>query len=501
MKKSKMTAILMVVIGLALIVLAACGSNNTDANNDETNTNANNNNDTNTETDTVTEEPEPDMPALVGDSLRGGLMYDKWWKVVGVEVPEGDHPLWATQDNNTRSGGDTWRCKECHGWDYKGVEGAYGGGSHMTGFMGVIQLADGDPYDVLAAMNGETNPDHDFSAFMDDQALTDLALFISEEIIDYDGLVGEDKASLSTDAESGGQFYSGVCASCHGPEGLAIDFKANVTKSEYIGGLASGNPWEFLHKARFGQPGVSNMPPVLDIGLDEDGQAALLAFAQSLPTENATTQGGLLYDKWWNAMGVDAPEGDMPLWATQDTNTRSGTDTWRCKECHGWDYLGVDGAYGDSSHTTGFTGVYGAKDMSAEELTAWLDGSTNPEHDFSAYFDEAVIAKMVSFLQNGLVDMTVMINDDKVVNGDPAAGEGLYNQGCARCHGDDGTAINFKDDDNPVYLGDLSWDNPWESLHKAANGQPGENMPSGINLGFSWEDLANLLAYIQTLGE
>ena len=92
-------------------------------------------------------------------------------------------------------------------------------------------------------------------------------------------------------------------------------------------------------------------------------------------------------------------------------------------------------------------------------------------------------------------------SDDKVVNGDPAAGKSLYLQACARCHGDDGMMINFKDDENPVYLGDLSWDNPWETLHKAANGQPGENMPSGINLGFSWDDLVNLLAYIQTLEE
>ncbi|MFQ5408280.1 MAG: hypothetical protein ACE5FI_07670, partial [Anaerolineales bacterium] len=73
-------------------------------------------------------------PELFGDPLRGGLLYDKWWVPLGLDQPEDDHPLWATQDSNTRSGKDTWRCKECHGWDYQGVDGAYGGGSHMTGF-------------------------------------------------------------------------------------------------------------------------------------------------------------------------------------------------------------------------------------------------------------------------------------------------------------------------------------------------------------------------------
>lgn len=62
-------------------------------------------------------------PELVGDSIRGGKLYDKWWTVLGVDAPTEDQPLWKTQTTNTRTGADTWRCKECHGWDYKGVEG------------------------------------------------------------------------------------------------------------------------------------------------------------------------------------------------------------------------------------------------------------------------------------------------------------------------------------------------------------------------------------------
>ena len=80
--------------------------------------------------DEVAEEPAVE---LFGDPIRGGLLYDKWWKPVGADAPEDDHPLWATQSTNERSGGDTWRCKECHGWDYQGADGAYGDGSHFTG--------------------------------------------------------------------------------------------------------------------------------------------------------------------------------------------------------------------------------------------------------------------------------------------------------------------------------------------------------------------------------
>ena len=52
-----------------------------------------------------------------------------------------DHPLWQLrpdQTTNTRTGAATWRCKECHGWDYMGVDGQYGHGPHKTGFPGIL---------------------------------------------------------------------------------------------------------------------------------------------------------------------------------------------------------------------------------------------------------------------------------------------------------------------------------------------------------------------------
>jgi thiosulfate dehydrogenase len=91
------------------------------------------------------------------------------------------------------------------------------------------------------------------------------------------------------------------------------------------------------------------------------------------------------------------------------------------------------------------------------------------------------------------------INGDKTVNADASAGQALYEIGCARCHGDDGQAINFHDDDDPTYLSDVANSNPWEALHKAANGQPGTAMVSGLNLGWSWEELAAVISYAQTL--
>jgi thiosulfate dehydrogenase len=453
----------------------------------------------------------PPEPGLEGDRVRGGLLYDKWWVAAAesegdehehdedghsAEPPEGDHPLWATQTTNERSGGDTWRCKECHGWDYKGAEGAYGDGSHFTGFVGVFQMSGSDPTDVLAALKGETNPDHDFSEFMEEQDLVDLALFISDTLIDNDDLVNADKSSKG-DAAAGETLYVNVCVNCHGPEGNAINFDA-IDDPEFLGHLAPGNPWEFIHKVRYGQPGWP-MPSGIGKGWTNDDVADVLAYAQGFTSEPPLSGGGQLYDKWWAVLGLDAPEEDQPLWSTQSSNERSGSDTWRCKECHGWDYLGVDGAYGSGSHMTGFPGVLNASSLSADELLAWLDGSQNADHDFSTFMDEFALNALVSFMKNEAADITPYVNADKSVAGDPANGNDLFESTCSACHGIDGKRINFHDADDPEYIGTVAAGNPWEFFHKASFGQPDAPMPASVALGWTMQEIADLLAYSQTL--
>ncbi len=51
---------------------------------------------------------------------------------------------------------------------------------------------------------------------------------------------------------------------------------------EFVGTVAQKNPWEFLHKARFGQPGI---PMIVLITLPLDDLADLLAYAQTLPAK------------------------------------------------------------------------------------------------------------------------------------------------------------------------------------------------------------------------
>jgi len=222
-------------------------------------------------------------------------------------------------------------------------------------------------------------------------------------------------------------------------------------------------------------------------------------------------RGGLLYDTWWVVLASEGemaeheegvaqgPKTDHPLWATQTTNTRTGADTWRCKECHGWDYQGAEGAYGSGSHLTGFPGVWSAASLAVEELTAWLTGGQNPDHDFSPYLNEAQVAAVVAFLREETFDSAAYINPDGSVNGDAARGKVKFEKTCAACHGIDGMEMNFGSPEEPEFVGTVAFDNPWEFLHKDAFGHPGAPMPAGLALGYTLEDLANLLAYAQTL--
>jgi thiosulfate dehydrogenase len=222
--------------------------------------------------------PEPEHSHIA----VGGKLYDKWYAVAeGASEPTEDQALWATQSTNTRSGKDTWRCKECHAWDYQGSEGAYSSGSHYTGFIGVINALDLNVGDVVAILKGRANSDHDFSTVMGDEDLESLGEFITDGgVIDVSVYINSDKTINGADLDNGEVLYNNVCAICHGTDGKTIDFDEN----EYVSNLANDNPWEILHKIRFGQPGTA-MPSSVEVGWSTQESVDVLAYAQTLPTD------------------------------------------------------------------------------------------------------------------------------------------------------------------------------------------------------------------------
>jgi len=204
---------------------------------------------------------------------RGGVLYDNWLEELGIII-NNTHPSYPTEGK--QKGAATWRCKECHGWDYKGKAGAYAKGSHYSGISGIRAYDNQDPDKIARVITDET---HAFGNMISADAVEALALFVAYGQVDTDLYIDRHTRKSIGDPASGGRIYLTTCTKCHGEDGRDINFK-DEKKPEFIGTVANKNPWETLHKIRWGHPG-SQMISLLFLGLKE--QLDVLSFAQTLP--------------------------------------------------------------------------------------------------------------------------------------------------------------------------------------------------------------------------
>ncbi|MHC4453804.1 MAG: c-type cytochrome [Planctomycetota bacterium] len=190
--------------------------------------------------------------------------------------------------------------------------------------------------------------------------------------------------------------------------------------------------------------------------------------------------------------------GNHPLYPVK--GKKKGISTWRCKECHGWDYIGKVGRYKSGSHYSGIKGIYDVRNKSPQEL---FDAITNAEisHDYSRYLSDIDIWSLVKLIHEGLIDIKTALNSNGSAKGNPDKGKILYASSCAACHGEDGNALDFeKKKDGIQGVGWLANGNPQETLHKIRWGHPGTDMLSAIVDGKLLDtDTIDILSYCQTL--
>ena len=176
---------------------------------------------------------------------RGGQLYDKWYAVVGVDNPETSHPLYPADKKYANEPKSNWRCKECHGWDYMGADGAYNSGSHATGIKGINGAAGRDTGEIVALLKDEQ---HGYGGKLGDADLEDLAMFVSAGQVDMDAYIDRaTKQPKAGDAAKGAAYFNTICANCHGKEGKLPKGMKPFAKQ-------MGNPWEVMHKILNGQP-------------------------------------------------------------------------------------------------------------------------------------------------------------------------------------------------------------------------------------------------------
>lgn len=206
--------------------------------------------------------------------------------------------------------------------------------------------------------------------------------------------------------------------------------------------------------------------------------------------------GGRIYDNWWEALDRKKPQGTNPSYP--GTGKRSGATTWRCVECHGWDYKGKDGLYGSGERYTGIKGIRAATRLSVARIVALLRKA--PHNYTPEMIRDDELARVAMFVREGQHDADRFIDRKTAkVNGNAARGAGIFQTICAACHGFDGRALNWGTKDDPAYVGTEAKALPSEVLHKIRNAHPGAAM---VNLrAFPLQDAIDVLAYSQTLPE
>jgi thiosulfate dehydrogenase len=197
---------------------------------------------------------------------RGGKLYDNWYKELKMERPDSAHPSYPASGKYPKQ---SWRCKECHGWDYKGKDGMLAKGDHNVGIKGITGAAGKDPAAIGAILKDKT---HGYDK-LGEKDIADLALFVSKGQSDMGKFIDLAAAKPKGNAAKGEVYYNTLCAGCHGVDGKKVSTGAAV-------GALKDDPWQLLHKAFNGQPAEA-MPALRS--LDPAIAADIVAYSQTLP--------------------------------------------------------------------------------------------------------------------------------------------------------------------------------------------------------------------------
>ncbi len=209
------------------------------------------------------------------DGLIGGRIYDDFTKQLSIT------------DTAYTNHKDFFRCKQCHGWDLRGSNGAYinrapnatrpavasndlytfAKASNIKQVFDAIKheggrakLGNGTDKSLNASMP-------DFSLILTDAQIWQITKYLKTEALNtfnlYDinttgyyptGTKTFSNVGKDGSAANGNATFASLCAGCHGANGTQIVLDGGTA---YMGDFMRSSPYEFQHKARCGQSGTS----------------------------------------------------------------------------------------------------------------------------------------------------------------------------------------------------------------------------------------------------
>ncbi len=418
-------------------------------------------------------------PAQAGEDevatiARGGRLYDDWAKEIGADL------LRQAERSQEKAVPRPGRCVDCHGWDYRGKDGV-----DRSGPSAEIKGISGKAGSELAAIGRILVDDtHRYRDYLKDADLADLALFVAKGQIDMDTLIDPKSLRAKGWPPNGNVYFQTICANCHGNDGQGI------VDARPLGDISRENPWQAMHTLLNGHP--SGTMPALRV-LDHGTLVDILAYIQVLPARDllaSIVRGGRLYDTWYKENGREVPEGIHPAYSGTLPKGVEPRTTWRCKECHGWDYRGRDGVAEASGHKTSIKGIHGLAGAEPRQIVAKF---MDERHGYGALLSPRDRLDLSNFVSRGQFDMDEFIErSSRKARGHPERYIAHYHTICAACHGADGREIRTMPP-----LGRIADADPWRALHGILNGHPGEPMPPLMAL--PREAAVGILTYIQQL--
>lgn len=228
----------------------------------------------------------PTDPAayIAANGITGGKYFDTFWNAQSG---------WNQADPNLATftaKADFFKCKQCHGWDFKGNKGYYinrAANANRPNVHGLdlrAFVSSRTPQEIFDAMKktagrravsadlstydpltnnavGDQMPN--FASFMTDAQIWDLVKFMKAESFDvsslYDatisgtyptGTITFSNVGKGGGAANGDAIYTAKCGACHGADGTAIMFGTTS-----LGKFMRTRPNEAQHKIKFGQLG------------------------------------------------------------------------------------------------------------------------------------------------------------------------------------------------------------------------------------------------------
>lgn len=226
--------------------------------------------------------------------------------------------------------------------------------------------------------------------------------------------------------------------------------------------------------------------------------------------------GGQLYSKFWAAeTGFSLNNSNLDNQDQLD-NITDKSNFFRCKQCHGWDRLGREGGYSNRAPSVSrpnvadidlallsdtatpqalFDGIKGGSDYRSvdEDLNSYDPNNNASMGDqmpnYGSILTDAQIWDIVKYLKeealdtSGLYDIVLASGQypDRArsfqnlgVDGSAMAGDEVYADNCAICHGADGTQILV--DGESYTVGRHMRSKPYEDQHKVKFGHLGSIM-------------------------